>query len=174
MRPVSSEFIRYDIGACGPGLKGLLLVADRGRGLCAILMGDDEGALVEELAERFPRAQLMQDEAELSAALDAVQTMLADPSQGLDWPLDPFGTEFQLQVWQALRQIPPGQTVSYTELAARIGKPEAVRAVASACAANPLAVVVPCHRVIRSDGGLSGYRWGVERKQSLLEREGRG
>lgn len=174
MRPVSSELIRYDIGACGPGLDGLLLVADRGRGLCAILMGDDEASLVNELTERFPRAQLMQDEAELSAAMDAVQTMLANPMQELDWPLDPLGTEFQLQVWEALRRIPPGQTVSYTELASLVGKPDAVRAVASACAANPLAVVVPCHRVIRSDGGISGYRWGVERKQSLLEREGRG
>lgn len=172
MRPLSSELIRYDIGACGPGLSGLVLVADRGRGLCAILMGDDEGALVEELTERFPRAQLMQDEAELSAALDSVQTMLADPRNGLDWPLDPLGTEFQLQVWEALRQVPPGQTVSYTDLASRIGKPDAVRAVASACAANPLAVAVPCHRVIRSDGALSGYRWGAERKQSLLNREG--
>ncbi len=171
MHAVSAEIIRYDIGACGSGLHGLVLVAERGRGLCAILMGDSEEALFDELTERFPRALLLQDEAEMSAPLDAVQALLADPHQGLDWPLDPLGTEFQVQVWQALRQVPPGQTVSYAELAARLGKPEAVRAVASACAANPLAVVVPCHRVIRSDGALSGYRWGAERKQSLLNRE---
>lgn len=174
MPMLSSEFVRYDIGACGAGLPGLLLVADRGRGLCAILMADTEEALVEELMDRFPRAQLLRDEAELSAALDAVQRLLAQPDAELDWPLDPLGTEFQQQVWQALRQIPPGQTVSYAELAQRIGQPSAARAVASACAANPLAVAVPCHRVVRSDGGLSGYRWGVDRKQSLLEREGRG
>jgi AraC family transcriptional regulator, regulatory protein of adaptative response / methylated-DNA-[protein]-cysteine methyltransferase len=174
MRTEPSAVIRYDIGACGPHLPGLLLVAERGQGLCAILMGDDEDSLRAELRSHFPTGYLHHDPAELAAPMAAVQDMLADPMNGLDWPLEqPLGTPFQQLVWAALRQIPPGQTVSYTELAQRIGQPSAVRAVASACAANPLAVAVPCHRVVRSDGGLSGYRWGVARKERLLAREAR-
>ncbi|MCH8178950.1 MAG: methylated-DNA--[protein]-cysteine S-methyltransferase [Proteobacteria bacterium] len=172
MREDLSAVIRYDIGACGPHLPGLLLVAERGQGVCAILMGDDEDGLRAELRLHFPQGYLHHDPAEMAAPLAAVQDMLADPQGGLDWPLEVAqGTPFQQQVWQALRQIPVGQTVSYAELAQRIGQPRAARAVALACAANPLAVAVPCHRVVRSDGGLSGYRWGEARKQRLLERE---
>ncbi len=174
MHTEPSAVIRYDIGACGSRLPGLLLVAERGQGLCAILMGDDEDSLRAELRLHFPQGYLHQDPAEMAAPLAAAQHMLAHADHELDWPLEPqLGTPFQQQVWSALRQIPSGQTVSYTELAQRIGQPSAARAVASACAANPLAVVVPCHRVVRSDGGLSGYRWGEDRKRTLLALEAR-
>jgi AraC family transcriptional regulator of adaptative response/methylated-DNA-[protein]-cysteine methyltransferase len=174
MHTEPSAVIRYDIGACGLHVPGLLLVAERGMGLCAILMGDDEDGLRAELRMHFPHGYLHQDPAEMAAPLAAAQNMLADPDGALDWPLEAqLGTPFQQQVWAALRQIPAGQTVSYAELAQRIGQPSAARAVASACAANPLAVAVPCHRVVRSDGGLSGYRWGEARKRMLLAREAR-
>lgn len=171
MCPTFSSVIRYDIGAAGPHVPGLLLVADRGQGVCAVFMGDEEAALMDELSERFPHALLIQDPAEMEAPLAAVQDLLADPDGGLDWPIDMPGTPFQIEVWQALQEVPPGVTVSYAQLAHRIGRPRAVRAVASACAANPLAVVVPCHRVVHSDGGMAGYRWGLARKQRLLARE---
>ena len=141
------------------------------RGVCAILMGDDPDALARDLQDRFPRADLIGGDADFEQLVARVVGFVEAPRLGLDLPLDVRGTAFQQRVWQALREIPAGSTVSYTEIAQRIGAPKAVRAVAGACAANALAVAIPCHRVVRNDGGLSGYRWGVERKRALLERE---
>ncbi len=160
--------IRFAIGQCS---LGAILVAASERGVCAILLGDDPGALACELQDRFPRAELVGGDAGFEHLVARVVGFVEAPRLGLDLPLDVRGTAFQQRVWQALREIPAGRTMSYTEVAEHIGAPRAVRAVASACAANTLAVAIPCHRVIRLDGGLSGYRWGVERKRSLLERE---
>ena len=150
---------------------GALLVARSARGVCAISLGDDPDALLRELQDRFPRAELVGGDAGFERLLAQVVGLIAQPGIGHDLPLDVRGTAFQQRVWQALRRIPPGQTASYADIAARIGSPKAVRAVAQACASNTLAVAIPCHRVVRSDGALSGYRWGVARKRALLERE---
>lgn len=160
--------IRFASGHCA---LGALLVAQSERGLCAILLGDEAAALAGELQARFPRSELRDDAAGMAPLLAQVAAFVEAPQRGLELPLDLRGSAFQQRVWQALREIPPGSTLSYGELAARIGAPKAVRAVAGACAANALAVAIPCHRVLRSDGGLSGYRWGVARKRALLERE---
>jgi len=160
--------IRFAIGECS---LGSILVAASERGVCAILMGDDPGELARNLQDRFPRADLIGGDAEFERLVAKVVGFVEAPKLGLDLPLDVRGTAFQQRVWQALREIPAGETVSYSEIANRIGSPKAVRAVAQACAANTLAVAIPCHRVIRNDGGLSGYRWGVERKRALLDRE---
>lgn len=162
------EMIRYRLGTT---VLGQLLVAQTQGGICALLLGDDAAALKADLARRFPKARLVED-ANLGAFPKAA-ALMADPAATVDLPLDPRGTDFQRSVWKALRQIPAGQTVSYADLAGRIGKPEAVRAVASACGANPIAVAIPCHRVLRGDGALSGYRWGVARKRQLLAAEAR-
>jgi AraC family transcriptional regulator of adaptative response/methylated-DNA-[protein]-cysteine methyltransferase len=162
--------IRFAIGECS---LGSILVASSDRGVCAIMLGDDPEALARDLQERFPRAELIGDDAEFEALVAKVVGLVEAPGLGLDLPLDVQGTAFQQRVWEALREIPAGRTVTYGEIAARIGAPRAVRAVAGACAANPLAVAIPCHRVVRTDGSLSGYRWGVERKRALLERESR-
>jgi AraC family transcriptional regulator of adaptative response/methylated-DNA-[protein]-cysteine methyltransferase len=161
--------IRFAIAQCS---LGALLVAQGARGLCAIALGDDPEALLRDLQDRFPRATLIGGDAAFDAVVARVVGFVESPAAGLDLPLDIRGTAFQQRVWKALRDIPPGTTATYAEIAARIGAPRSVRAVAQACAANALAVAVPCHRVVRSDGGLSGYRWGVERKRALLEREG--
>ena len=160
--------IRFAIGACS---LGAILVAASARGVCAILMGDDPGELARDLQDRFPQATLIGGDRDFEQLVATVVGFVEAPALGLHLPLDVRGTAFQQRVWQALRKIPAGTTVSYTELAQRIGAPSAVRAVAQACAANALAVAIPCHRVVRNDGGLSGYRWGVERKRALLERE---
>jgi len=160
--------IRFAIGECS---LGLILVASSERGLCSIMLGDDPDALALELQTRFPGANLIAGDAEFEQQVASVIDFVEAPRRGLDLPLDVRGTAFQQRVWQALQAIPVGSTASYTEIAQRIGAPKAVRAVAQACAANQLAVAIPCHRVLRSDGGLSGYRWGVERKRALLERE---
>lgn len=160
--------IRFAIGACS---LGAILVARSERGICAILIGDDPDALARDLQDRFPAARLIGGDADFERWVALVIGFVEAPRLGLDLPLDVRGTAFQQRVWQALQAIPPGQTTSYAELARRIGAPTAVRAVAQACASNALAVAIPCHRVVRSDGGLSGYRWGVERKRTLLERE---
>ncbi len=151
---------------------GALLVARSTRGVCAISLGDDPDALLRELQDRFPRAELVGGDAGFEHLVAQVVALVEQPGVGHDLPLDVRGTAFQQRVWQALRRIPPGQTMSYADIAARIGSPKAVRAVAQACAANTLAVAIPCHRVVRSDGSLSGYRWGVARKRALLDREG--
>lgn len=150
---------------------GALLVARSGRGLCAISLGDDPEALLRELQERFPRAELVGGDGGFERLVAQVVGFVEAPRLGLDLPLDIRGTAFQQRVWEALRKVPAGETVSYAEIAARIGSPRSVRAVAQACAANTLAVAIPCHRVVRSDGALSGYRWGIARKQLLLARE---
>jgi AraC family transcriptional regulator of adaptative response/methylated-DNA-[protein]-cysteine methyltransferase len=154
--------------AVGQCVLGAILVAQSARGVCAILMDEDPQALMADVQDRFPHAQLVAGDAAFEATVAQVVGLVAHPRRGLDLPLDLQGTAFQVRVWQALRGIPPGQTVSYAQLAERIGSPKAVRAVAGACAANPLAVAVPCHRVVRTDGSLSGYRWGVDRKRALL------
>ncbi|MCU0759604.1 MAG: bifunctional DNA-binding transcriptional regulator/O6-methylguanine-DNA methyltransferase Ada [Steroidobacteraceae bacterium] len=160
--------IRFAVGQCS---LGSVLVAQSGRGLCAILLGDEPEALVRDLEDRFPHAELVGGDAEFERVVAAVVGFVEAPRLGLELPLDIRGTAFQQRVWQALRALPPGQTTSYAELARRIGAPSSTRAVAAACAANALAVAIPCHRVVRTDGSLSGYRWGVERKRRLLQRE---
>ncbi len=160
--------IRFAIGQCS---LGAILVAATDVGLCAILIGDDPDVLARDLQDRFAHAELRGADAQFEATVAQVVGLVEAPALGLDLPLDVRGTAFQQRVWEALRQIPAGQTTSYAELAARIGLPTGARAVAGACAANALAVAIPCHRVVRNDGALSGYRWGVERKQALLERE---
>lgn len=162
------QCIRFAVGQCS---LGAVLVAASQRGVCAILLGDEADALVRDLQDRFPAAELMGADAGFEQWVAQVIGLIEAPQLGLKLPLDIRGTAFQQRVWQALRAIPPGQTVSYSELAERIGAPKAVRAVAGACAANALAVAIPCHRVVRSDGSLSGYRWGIERKSALLARE---
>jgi len=164
----AGEAIRFAVGACS---LGAILVAATERGICAVLMGDDPELLVRDLQDRFPKADLIGADAGFERTVALVVGLVEAPRIGLDLPLDLRGTAFQQRVWAALRAIPAGETVSYTELARRIGAPAAVRAVAGACAANPVAVAIPCHRVVRNDGGLSGYRWGIERKAALIERE---
>jgi AraC family transcriptional regulator of adaptative response/methylated-DNA-[protein]-cysteine methyltransferase len=160
--------IRFAIGECS---LGAILVAQSERGVCAILLGDDPDALARDLQDRFPRANLIGGDRNFEQLVARVVGLVEAPQLGLDLPLDVRGTAFQQRVWQALREIPAGQTASYTEIARRIGSPKSVRAVAQACAANMLAIAIPCHRVVRHDGGLSGYRWGVERKRALLDKE---
>ena len=160
--------IRFAVGECS---LGAILVAASERGVCAILMGDDPDVLARDLQDRFPRADLIGGDAGFEQFVAQVVGFVEAPELGLDLPLDVRGTAFQQRVWQALREIPAGATASYSEIARRIGAPQAVRAVAGACAANALAVAIPCHRVVRNDGGLAGYRWGVERKRALLDRE---
>jgi AraC family transcriptional regulator of adaptative response/methylated-DNA-[protein]-cysteine methyltransferase len=157
--------------AVSKGSLGAILVAASERGVCAILIGDDPDALIRDLQGRFRKAELIGGAGEFEPWVAKVVGFIEMPKLGLDLPLDVRGTVFQRRVWLALREIPVGATASYTEIAQQIGSPQSARAVAQACAANPLAVVIPCHRVVRHDGGLSGYRWGVERKRALLERE---
>jgi AraC family transcriptional regulator of adaptative response/methylated-DNA-[protein]-cysteine methyltransferase len=160
--------IRFAIGACS---LGAILVAASKKGICSILIGDDPDALARDLQDRFPRAELIGADAQFERLVARVVGLIEAPGKRTDLPLDVRGTAFQHRVWAALKDIPAGSTASYTEIAKRIGVPKAVRAVAGACAANPLAVAIPCHRVVKSDGSLSGYRWGVERKRELLNRE---
>ncbi len=160
--------IRFAIGQCS---LGAILVAQSERGICAILLDDDPEVLIRDLEDRFPNAALIGGDRDFEDLVAKVVGFVEAPGLGLDLPLDLRGTAFQERVWQALRDIPAGDTVSYSDLAKRIGAPNAVRAVAGACAANKIAVAIPCHRVVRTDGALSGYRWGVERKRALLARE---
>lgn len=160
--------IRFAIGQCS---LGAILVAQSHRGICAIMLGDDPDALLRDLQDQFARAQLVGGDAAFERLVAQVIGFVETPSVGLNLPLDVRGTAFQERVWQALRDVPAGTTVSYGQIAERIGAPTAVRAVAQACGANRIAVAIPCHRVVRRDGDISGYRWGVERKRQLLERE---
>lgn len=160
--------IRFAVGQCS---LGSILVAATDKGVCAITLGDDPTVLLRDLQDRFPKAQLIGGDKGFEQLVAKVVGFIEAPALGLDLPLDVRGTAFQQRVWQALREIPAGTTASYTEIARRIGRPKAVRAVAGACAANAIAVAIPCHRVLRNDGTISGYRWGVERKRSLLARE---
>jgi AraC family transcriptional regulator, regulatory protein of adaptative response / methylated-DNA-[protein]-cysteine methyltransferase len=160
--------IRFALGRCS---LGDVLVAATDKGVCAIQLGDTPEALLAELERRFPRATLIGADAAFERLVAQVVGAVENPGTGLDLALDLRGTAFQLRVWEALRAIPAGQTDTYTGIAARIGRPRSVRAVAAACAANPAAIAIPCHRVVRIGGGLAGYRWGIERKRTLLERE---
>jgi AraC family transcriptional regulator, regulatory protein of adaptative response / methylated-DNA-[protein]-cysteine methyltransferase len=160
--------IRFAIGECS---LGSILVAATDKGICAILLGDDPDALAHDLQDRFPHARLIGGDEAFERLVAQVVGFVEAPAIGLDLPLDIRGTAFQQRVWQVLREIPAGATASYLDVARRLGSPGAVRAVAQACAANAIAVAIPCHRVVRNDGALSGYRWGVERKCALLQRE---
>jgi AraC family transcriptional regulator, regulatory protein of adaptative response / methylated-DNA-[protein]-cysteine methyltransferase len=164
----AATVIRFGVGQCS---LGVILVAATDKGVCSIMLGDDPDALVRELEDRFPKARLIGGDTEFEAWMAKVVGFVEAPAIGLDLPLDIRGTAFQQRVWQALRQIPAGATASYAEVAEKIGAPEAFRAVAGACASNPIALAIPCHRVVRTDGALSGYRWGVARKRALLDRE---
>jgi AraC family transcriptional regulator, regulatory protein of adaptative response / methylated-DNA-[protein]-cysteine methyltransferase len=150
---------------------GVVAVARSAKGICAIALADHRRDLLAEMRQRFPDAELIEDPAGLASTLARVAQFVESPEAGIELPLDVGGTAFQQRVWRALRKIPAGTTASYTDIARRIDAPKSVRAVAQACGANRLAVVIPCHRVVRSDGALSGYRWGVTRKRALLERE---
>jgi AraC family transcriptional regulator of adaptative response/methylated-DNA-[protein]-cysteine methyltransferase len=164
----ANEEIRFAVGETS---LGAILVASSKKGVASILLGTDPDMLVRNLQDRFPKALLIGADGDYEALVATVVGFVEAPNLGLDLPLDVRGTAFQQRVWQALQEIPVGQTVSYAEVARRIGLPKAVRAVAGACAANNLAVAIPCHRVVRNDGSLSGYAWGVERKRTLLDRE---
>jgi AraC family transcriptional regulator, regulatory protein of adaptative response / methylated-DNA-[protein]-cysteine methyltransferase len=164
----TNEDIRFAVGQTS---LGAILVASSKKGVAAILLGDDPGELVRNLQDRFPKAHLVGGDRDYEALVSRAVGLVEAPWIGVNLPLDVRGTAFQQRVWQALREIPVGATVSYAEVARRIGQPNSVRAVAGACTANNLAVAIPCHRVIRNDGSLSGYAWGVERKRTLLERE---
>ncbi|MBA3342754.1 MAG: methylated-DNA--[protein]-cysteine S-methyltransferase [Gemmatimonadaceae bacterium] len=150
---------------------GLILVAHGRKGVVAVMIGDDRNALRSDMRIRFPLVSLVDGDSESDAIAARIIEFIESPSRALELPLDMRGSDFQREVWRALRAIPPGRTATYAEVARSLGRPSAVRAVAAACAANPLAVVVPCHRVVRSDGGLAGYRWGIDRKRALLARE---
>lgn len=170
----SNTVLRFAIGKCS---LGAILVASSEHGVSAIFLGQDPEVLIKDLQDAFPKAQLIGADKGYETLIASVVGLIEAPLSNQDaiehLPLDIRGTAFQQRVWQALQQIPVGKTVSYSELAAIIGLPKAVRAVASACAANTLAVAIPCHRVVRTDGSLSGYRWGIERKKALLDLEGK-
>ena len=160
--------IRFAVGQCS---LGAILVAATAKGVCAIQFGDDPEALVRDLQDRFPKARLIGADKAFEALVATVIGFVERPQGDLDLPLDVRGTAFQQRVWQVLRTIPLGRTASYAEVAASIGEPKAVRAVAQACAANAIALAIPCHRVVRTDGALSGYHWGIDRKRALLDKE---
>ena len=160
--------------ALGETTLGHVLVAASPRGVCRIALGDDADALLRDLQDRFPQAALAGGDAEFEALVARVAALVEHPARATDLPLDLRGTAFQLRVWEALRHIPPGTTVTYAGLGASLGVAGAARAVGSACGANPVAVAIPCHRVVRSDGALSGYAWGIERKAALLKKEADG
>ena len=160
--------IRFAIGECS---LGSILVAQSERGVCAILLGDDPDELARDLQDRFPRANLIGGDGEFEQLVSKVVGFVEAPALGLDLPLDVRGTAFQQRVWQELREIPVGETASYTDIANRISSPGSAKEVSEVCAANALAVAIPCHRVVKKDGALSGYRWGVKRKRALLEKE---
>ncbi len=162
--------IHFAIGECS---LGSILVAQSFRGGCAILLGDDPDKLARDLQDMMPKANLIGGDEQFEQIVAQVVGFIETPELGLDLPLDIRGTAFQERVWQALREVPVGTTVSYSDIAEKIGQPSAVRAVAQACGQNRLAVAIPCHRVVRRDGSLSGYRWGVERKQQLIAQEKR-
>jgi AraC family transcriptional regulator, regulatory protein of adaptative response / methylated-DNA-[protein]-cysteine methyltransferase len=164
----AGETIRASVRKCA---LGLVLVAATARGVCTIEFGDDAPTLMQRLSTRFPRATLIGEDAQFNVWLEQLLAHIRLPEPALSLPLDVRGTAFQQQVWNALQSIPIGETASYGEVAQRIGKPSAVRAVATACASNVLAMAIPCHRVVRADGQLSGYRWGVARKRALLDAE---
>jgi AraC family transcriptional regulator of adaptative response/methylated-DNA-[protein]-cysteine methyltransferase len=164
----ANEEIRF---AVGESSLGAILVASSKKGVVAIFIGDDPDGLIRRLQDKFPKAWLLGGDADYESLVARVVGFVEAPSLALDLPLDVRGTAFQQRVWQTLREIPIGQTVSYSEIARKIRTPKAVRAIAGACAANNIALAIPCHRVVRNDGSISGYAWGIERKRALIERE---
>jgi len=160
--------IRFAVGEC---TLGSVLVAATDKGVCAIFLGNDPDVLARNLQDRFPKAHILGSDTTFDRYVAIGVGLVEKPALGLDLPLDIRGTAFQMRVWDALRQIPPGSTTTYTKIAQHISQPKAFRAVAQACGANPIAIAIPCHRVVRTDESLSGYRWGVERKAELLKRE---
>ena len=164
----SAEEIKF---ATGKSELGTVLVARSASGVCAILIGDGTEVLKRDLAEEFTGAKLVHDDRALRTDLEKILTFIKTPAKGLDLPLDIRGTPFQRRVWAALLSVRVGYKITYAALASRIGEPRAIRAVANACASNAIALAIPCHRVIRSDGALAGYRWGVERKRSMVKKE---
>ena len=169
-QPGMAANLRFAVGQCS---LGAVLVASSENGVAAISIGDDADALIRDLRERFPSAQCVVGDQHYGKLVAHIMGFIEAPGTSLDVKLDIRGTAFQQRVWQALQKIPLGKTITYTDIANRIGSPKSVRAVAGACAANALAVAIPCHRVVRHDGNLSGYRWGVQRKRALLAREAR-
>ena len=165
---IASRRIAYTLV---PTSLGLVLVAGTARGVCLVWLGDDSGTLVKTLKARFPKADVGEGDSGIEAWATRVAAHIESPAEPCDVPLDIGGTAFQQSVWAALRAIPPGTTASYAEIARRVGRPKAVRAVGSACGANPVMPVVPCHRVLRTDGSLGGYGFGLDRKRTLLDRE---
>jgi AraC family transcriptional regulator of adaptative response/methylated-DNA-[protein]-cysteine methyltransferase len=163
-----NQVLRFAVGECS---LGQVLVAASGKGIAAIMLGDDAEELLRHLQGEFPRAELIGGDTSFERQVAKVVALVDNPAKGLDLPLDVQGTAFQQRVWEALRRIPAGSTATYAEIAAAIGAPKAVRAVAGACASNRIAVAIPCHRVVRTGGAISGYRWGVERKRALLDKE---
>jgi AraC family transcriptional regulator, regulatory protein of adaptative response / methylated-DNA-[protein]-cysteine methyltransferase len=164
----AQQRIQFAVADCS---LGKALVAESGKGVCAIFLGGDAKALQRELADRFPKAELVQGDKAFGKRIAQVIGFIEAPGRSFDLPLDVQGTAFQQKVWNALRRIPAGATASYADIAHAIGSPKAVRAVAGACGANPVAVAIPCHRVVAKDGGLGGYHWGAARKRKLLDRE---
>jgi len=170
-RSRASDTIHF---AIGQSTLGAILVAATESGICAIFLGDDPERLAQDLQDAFPTVEISGGSEVVHGMLAQVVGLVEQPARGLDLPLDIRGTAFQRQVWEALQAVPPGMTATYTEIAHRLGQPKSVRAVATACAANKIAVAIPCHRIVRTDGSLSGYRWGLERKGALLQREQEG
>lgn len=160
--------VEFDLGSSS---LGCVLLAMSEKGVCAIALGDNPDALVDWLKQKYPHAQKTSDNAVLLSRLQQILNYTESPSDSLDLELDINGTEFQKRVWQALLTVPAGETCSYSDIAKKIGSPQSVRAVAGACASNSLALAIPCHRIVRRDGNLSGYRWGLERKKILLQKE---
>jgi AraC family transcriptional regulator, regulatory protein of adaptative response / methylated-DNA-[protein]-cysteine methyltransferase len=167
----ANEEIRF---AVGQSSLGAILVASSAKGVVSVLIGDDPDQLARDLQDQFPKASLIGGDGKYEALVARVVGLVEAPAIGLDLPLDVRGTAFQQRVWRALRNIKPGVTATYSQIARKIGAPKSMRAVAGACAANKLAVLIPCHRVVRNDGSLSGYAWGVERKRALIDREATG
>ncbi|MBL7645897.1 MAG: methylated-DNA--[protein]-cysteine S-methyltransferase [Candidatus Hydrogenedentes bacterium] len=174
MTPTASRASDTIHFAIGQSSLGAILVAATEKGICAIFLGEDPEQLARDLQDAFPKAEITGDDKDFDVMVGQVVGFVEHPARGLDLPLDIRGTAFQRQVWEALQAVPPGMTASYTEIAHRLGQPKSVRAVATACAANKIAVAIPCHRIVRTDGSLSGYRWGLERKGALLQREQEG
>jgi AraC family transcriptional regulator, regulatory protein of adaptative response / methylated-DNA-[protein]-cysteine methyltransferase len=164
----TADWIRFAVGECS---LGAVVVATSAKGICAILLGDDAAAAVSDLRERFPDAQPVGDLPRFEAVLAEVVAFIEAPARGLGLPLDPRGTAFQRRVWKALCQIPVGSTATYSDIARQLGAPKEAYLVGEACTANPIAVAIPCHRVVRKDGTFGGYRWGIKRKRALLQRE---
>ncbi|MBA3581981.1 MAG: methylated-DNA--[protein]-cysteine S-methyltransferase [Gammaproteobacteria bacterium] len=168
-RPATvKEIIHFSVGKSA---LGLILVAQSNQGICAIALGDNAESLIDALQTRFSKLDIIADDNKLKNVISHIANWIDKPVADLEFALDLRGTPFQQQVWRALRNIPLGKTATYTDIANQINMPKAARAVALACAANPVALAIPCHRVVRQDGNLSGYRWGIERKKALLKKE---